>query len=147
LRETRADVLALPGFIAVVLFAVIIRQLFAHPPSVTILVVCAVLVILDVVVFGRFLLSTGRAGFAVTPDDITFTPRQGRDFEGAKPQVIQRTASSTLSFRLQSNGFIGNQPSYLLKLRDNATQEEISATTFGRSKVRRACESQGWKFS
>jgi hypothetical protein len=146
LRETRADMLAFPGLIAIVLLAIVVRQFFAHPPNVIIFGVCAGAAVLDVV-FARFLLRTGRATFAVTPGDIIFTPRQGKDHEGALPQVIRRTASSTLSFRLQSNGFVGNQMVYRLKLRDDATGAEISAVTFGRRKVRRACQSQGWPFS
>jgi hypothetical protein len=146
LRETRADVLAFPGLIAVVLLAIVVRQLFAHPPNAIIFGVCAGLAVLDVF-FARYLLRTGRATFAVTPGDIIFTPRQGKDHEGAHPQVIRRTASSTLSFRLQSNGFVGTQMVYRLELRDDATGSEVSAVPFGRGKVRRACESQGWPFS
>lgn len=146
LRETRADVLAFPGLIAVVLIAVVIRQLFGRPPNALVFGVCAVLAVLDVAL-AWYLLRTGRATFAVTPDDITFTPRPGTRAKPATPQVIRRTADSALSFRLQSNGFIGGQAQYRLKLRDNATAQEVAATPFGRRKVRRACESQGWRFS
>jgi hypothetical protein len=130
----------------VIMLAAILREAFVHPPSAAIPIVCAAAAVGDVFL-ALFLLSTGRASFVVSPDDITFTPRQGRDFEGAKPQGIRRTGTSTLSFRLQSNCFVGNQPSYLLRLRDDATQEEVAATSFGRARVRRACESRGWRFS
>ena len=146
LRETSGGVLALPGLIAVALLAVVIRQLFAHPPNAVVFGVCAFLAVLDVI-FGWFLFRSGIATFAVTPDAITFTPRQGRGTKRLPPRVIRRTASSTLSFRLQRNGMIGDQIQFQLKLRDNATREEIPATLFGRRKVRRACESQGWRFS
>lgn len=145
LRETRADVLAFPGFIVVVLLAIVIRQLFVHPPNAIIFAVCAVLAVLDIP-FGWWLLRTGRATFAVTAGDITFTPRQGTGAKRLPPQVIRRAAGSTLSFRTQSAGFVGGQPMYRLKLRDDATGEEVAATSFGRREVRRACESQGWPF-
>lgn len=146
LRETRADVLAFPGFIAVVLLAIVVRQLFVHPPSAIVFGVCAVLAILDIV-FARYLLRAGRATFAVTPDDITFTPRPGTGASHPPPQVIRRTAGSTLRFRLQQIGIVGGQVQYLLKLHDDATGEEVGPTAFGRRKVRRACESQGWPFT
>jgi hypothetical protein len=146
LRESRADVLAFPGLLGVLLIVGAVRVLTARHPQVAAIVVCAVLVIVDIVA-AWFMLSTGRAKFVVTAQDITFTPRQGRDHRGAQPQVIQRTAGSTLSFRLQSGGIIGGQPVYRLKLRDDATGHEVSAVPFGRVRVRRACESQGWPFS
>lgn len=146
LRESKADVLALPGLIVVVLIAIVARQFFAHPPNAVVFVVCAVVAVLDVAL-SWYVLRTGRATFTVTADDITFTPRPGTGAKPPAPQVIRRTADSTLTFRLQSNGFIGGQAQYRLKLRDNATQQEVAATPFGRRKVRRACESQGWRFS
>jgi hypothetical protein len=146
LRETRADVLAFPGFLAVVILAAIVRVLFTPSPGLVIIIVCAGLLILDAFL-ARYLLRTGQAAFAVTRDDITFTPRPGTGAKKPPPQVIRRTASSTLSFRLQDNGFIGAQAVYRLRLRDDATGDEVSATSFGRIKVRRACESQGWPFS
>jgi hypothetical protein len=139
-------VLAFPGFIAVVLAAIVVRQLFGHPPSAVIIAICAVLAVLDVV-FARYLLRTGRATFAVTPSDITFTPRPGTRNKPPSAQVIRRVGGSALSFRLQSGGMVGGQVQYRLKLRDDATGEEVAATPFGRRKVRRACESQGWRFS
>jgi hypothetical protein len=105
-----------------------------------------VLAVLDVF-FARFLLRTGRATFAVTPGDITFTPRPGTGAQRPPPQIIRRTTGSTLSFRPQSAGFTASQRMYRLKLRDDATEEDVSATPFGRRKVRRACEAQGWSFS
>ncbi len=54
LRQSTANVLQGPILVAVVLLAVIIRQLFVHPPSTIILGVCAALMALDIV-------------FAVTP--------------------------------------------------------------------------------
>jgi hypothetical protein len=146
LRETRADVLAFPGFLAVVVIAALIRAFFAHPRSPAALSVCAVILALDVVL-AWYVQRTGRASFAVTPDDITFTPRPGTGATPPPPQVLRRTAGSTLSFRMQDNGIIGGQQVFRLKLRDDATGEEIAATTFGRVKVRRACQSQGWPFS
>jgi hypothetical protein len=59
-----------------------------------------------------------------------------------------RPAGSTLSFRVGANGPVGLQyTGYVLKLRDNATGEEVYAGAFGRRKVQQACESQGWSFS
>jgi hypothetical protein len=47
-----------------------------------------------------------------------------------------------------ANGPVGLQyTGYVLKLRDNATGEEVYAGAFGRRKVQQACESQGWSFS
>lgn len=146
LRETRADVLAFPGFLGLVLIAAIIRVLTAHHIQAAAIAACAVMVILDIVL-ALYMLGTGRASFAVTAQDITFTPRQGRGHKGAQPQVIRRDPGSTLSFRLQSSGITGGQPVYVLRLRDESTGHEVSAAPFGRVKVRRACESQGWTFS
>jgi hypothetical protein len=146
LRETRGDVLALPGLIAVCLAAVVIRQFIPPPPSAVTLGICAAAAVLDIVL-ARYLLRTGRATFAVTPSDITFTPRPGTRDKPPSPQVIRRVSGSALSFRLQSSGIVGGQSQYRLKLHDDATGEEVAATMFGRRKVRRACESQGWHFS
>jgi hypothetical protein len=146
LRETRADVLAFPGFIGVVMIVAFIRVLTARHPQPAAIVICVTLLIVDIFLFW-YVPRTGRASFVVTPEDITFTPRQGRGHQGAKPQVLKHSPGSTLSFHLKDNGFVGGQPVYLLKLRDDASGDEIAATTFGRAKVRRACESQGWTFS
>lgn len=52
LRQSTANVLQLPGLFAVVLLAIVIRQLFVHPPSTIILGVCAGLAALDTVANG-----------------------------------------------------------------------------------------------
>lgn len=145
LRETRADILSLPGLILVVLIAVVVRQFFGQPPSATVLVVCGVIAVLDLFL-ARYLLHTGSASFVATPEDITFTPRRSSSKIDPRPQVIRRVPTSALEFHLQSNGFIGDQPVYRLLLRDIATGDEVAATSFGRAKVRKACESQGWTF-
>jgi len=49
LRQSAANLLGLPILIAVCLLAVIIRQLFVHPPSGIVLGVCAAAAALDVV--------------------------------------------------------------------------------------------------
>lgn len=146
LRETRADVLALPGFLAVVVLAAVIRVLLARQPSPAALGVCAVLAVLDAVL-AWYVLRTGRAAFAVTADQITFTPRPGTGTRRPPPQAIRRVPGSALSFRLQDGGIIGGQQTFRLRLHDDATGQEVAATSFGRARVRRACESQGWHFS
>jgi hypothetical protein len=49
LRQSAANLLQFPGLLAVVLLAIVIRQLFVHPPSTIILGVCAGLAALDIV--------------------------------------------------------------------------------------------------
>jgi hypothetical protein len=145
LRQSAANLLGLPILIAVCLLAVIVRQLFVHPPSAIILGVCAAVAALDIVLVVYLLRNMGST-LVVTADDITFTRhRRG----GAAPrQVIQRAAGSTLSFRVGANGPVGLQyTGYVLKLRDTATGKEVYAGAFGRRKVQQACESQGWSFS
>jgi hypothetical protein len=153
LRETRTDVFRSSAFgpvvlIAVVLIAVVVRQLFVHPPSDIVFGVCAVVALLDVA-FAWYLSRVGGVIFTVTPTDITFIGRTIPHTQGKRPppQVIQRTGGSTLSFRVQDKGIAGDQAQSLLKLRDDATGQEVAVTVFGRRKVRRACESQGWPFS
>jgi hypothetical protein len=153
LREIRTDVLASPAIgpvvlIAVVLIAVVVRQLFVHPPSAIVFGVCAVLALLDAG-FAWYLLRVGGAIFTVTPTEITFTARPIPGAHGKRPppQIIRRTGGSTLSFQAQDQGMAGDQAQSLLKLRDDATGQEVAATVFGRRKVRCACESQGWPFS
>ena len=153
MREIRTGVLATPAFgpvvlIALVLIAVVVRQLFVHPPSDIVFGVCAVGALLDAAL-AWYLLRVGGAIFTVTPTDITFTARPIPGAQGRRPppQVIRRTGGSTLSFRVQDKGIAGDQAQSLLKLRDDATGQEVAATVFGRGKVRRACESQGWPFS
>jgi hypothetical protein len=144
LLQSRRDVLALPIFLAIVILAVAVRQFFGRP-SVIVLAVCGGAFVL-LIPLSRFIQRNGAATLIVTADDITFTRVRpgGKD---APEEVMQRAADSRLSFRLQSNGFVGNQPSYLLKLRDQATGKELPVTGLGRRPVRQACESQGWQFS
>ena len=147
LRQSAANMLQLPVLIAVVLIAIVIRQLFVHPPSAIILGACAGLAVLDVVLAGYLLRAMGST-LTVTADDITFTRRRGRGTGPPPQQVIHRAAGSTLSFRMAGNGPTGSQyTGYALKLRDNATGTEVYAGAFGRRKVQQACESQGWSFS
>lgn len=146
LRQSAANVLQLPILIAVALLAVVVRELVAGPFSATILGVCAVAGVLDIVL-ARYFLRTIASTLVVTADHITFTRRRN-GYGPARQQVIRRTAGSTLSFRVSSNGPVGSDyTGYVLKLRDNATGAEVYAGAFGRSKVQRACESQGWPFS
>ena len=147
LRQPIANMLQLPALIAVVLLAVVIRQLFAHPPSTVILGVCAGAALLDIFL-AAYLLRTMGSTLVVTADDITVTSRRRRGNGPPSQQVIERAAGSMLSFRMAANGPIGSQyTGYVLKLRDNATGTEVYAGAFGRRKVRQACESQGWSFS
>jgi hypothetical protein len=147
LRQSAANVLQLPGLFAVVLLAIVVRQLFVHPPSAIILGICAGLAALDLVLTVYLLRNTGST-LVVTADDITFTRRRRRGKGPAPQQVIQRAAGSMLSFRMAANGPVGSEyTGYVLKLRDNATGTEVYTGAFGRRKVRRACESQGWSFS
>ena len=145
LQQSAANLLGLPILIAVCLVAVVVRQLFVHPPSAIVFGVCAAVAALDIAL-AVYLLRNMGSTLVVTADDITFTrhPRRGP----APQHVIQRTADSTLSFRVAANGPIGSEyTGYVLKLRDNATGKEVFAGAFGRRKVQQACESQGWSFS
>jgi hypothetical protein len=145
LRQSAANLLGLPILIAVCLIAVIVRELFVHPPSAIILGVCAAAAALDIVLAAYLLRNMGST-LVVTADDITFTRR--RRSGPAPQQVIQRAAGSTLSFRVGANGPVGLQyTGYVLKLRDNATGNEVYAGAFGRRKVQQACQEQGWSFS
>ena len=145
LRQSATNLISFPILLAVVLLAAIIRKLFVHPPSTIILAVCAAAVALDIVLGAYFLRNMGST-LVVTADDITFTRHRRKG--PAVPQVIQRAAGSTLSFRMSANGVVGSQyTGYALKLRDNATGQEVYAGAFGRRKVQQACESQGWSFS
>jgi hypothetical protein len=147
LRQPAANLLQLPGLFAVVLLAIVIRQLFVHPPNTIILGVCAGLAALDIVL-AVYLLRNMGSTLVVTADDITFTRRHRRGKGPPPQQVIQRAAGSVLSFRMAANGPVGSlYTGYALKLRDNATGKEVYAGAFGRRKVRQACESQGWSFS
>jgi hypothetical protein len=145
LRQSTANLLGLPILIAVCLLAVVVRQLFVHPPSAIVFGVCAAVAVLDVALVVYLLRNMGST-LVVTADDITFTRRRRRG--PAPQQVIQRAAGSTLSFRVGANGPVGLQSTgYVLKLRDNATGKEVYAGAFGRRKVQQACQAQGWSFS
>jgi hypothetical protein len=146
LQQSRAGVQAFPGCLALLLVAVVVRQLFVHPPSVAVFIGCGVLAVLDLA-FARALWTGASATLVVTPGDITYTARQGCGVRPSGPQILKRTGDSTLSFRVQQAGFTGSQVRYRLLLHDDATNEEITVRPFGRGKVRRACESQGWRFS
>lgn len=144
IEQSSADAIGLPILVAVVVVAVVVRQLFPPGPDRTVMSVCAVVALLDLV-FALYILRKGRATFVVTSDDITFTGVQwgGR----SAPLTLRRAPGSTLTFRLQRNGITAGQFQYLLKLRDETTGQEVPAGGFGRRKVRQACESQGWTFS
>lgn len=145
LRQSAANLLGLPILIAVCLVAVIIRELFVHPPSAIVLGVCAGAAALDIILAVYVLRNMGST-LTVTADDITFTRR--RRSSPAPQQIIQRAVDSTLSFRMAANGPVGLEyTGYALKLRDNSTGKEVYAGAFGRRKVQQACESQGWSFS
>ena len=145
LRQSAANLLALPILIAVCVLAVVARELFGQPRSAIVLGVCAAAAVLDIVLVAYLLRNFGST-LVVTADDITFTRHRRRG--PAPQQVIQRAADSTLSFRVAANGPIGSQyTAGALKLRDNATGNEVYAGAFGRRKVQQACESQGWSFS
>ena len=147
LRQPAANLLQLPILFAVALLAMVIRQLFVHPPSTIILGVCAVLAALDIVL-AVYLLRNMGSTLVVTAADITFTRRRRRGNGPPPQQVIRRAAGSMLSFRMAGNGPVGSEyTGYALKLRDNATGQEVYAGAFGRRKVQQACESQGWSFS
>lgn len=145
LHQSRSSVLALPGLIAVCLVAIVVRQFIGQPPSPTTLIVCGVAALLDVPI-AIFCWRNGAASLIVTPTDITFV-RQGTRDKPATTLSLARAADSKLRFRLQSNGFVGGQPQYLLKLHDDGTGNELPVTTFGRRPVRQACEAQGWQFA
>jgi hypothetical protein len=145
LRQSAANMLGLPILIAVCVVAVVIRQLFGHPPSTIVLGVSAAVAALDMVL-AVYLLRNMGASLVVTADDITFI-RQ-RHTGPVSRQAIERTPGSTLSFRVAANGPVGmDYTAYVLKLRDNSTGKEVYAGAFGRRRVRQACESQGWSFS
>jgi hypothetical protein len=146
IEQSAADVVAFPLFLAVVLLAVVLRQLFPPGPSTVVLVICAVAAVLDLIM-ARWFLRRSRATFVVTANDITFTPAQASGGKVSPPLVLEHAADSILRFRMRSNGFVGGQIVYVLKLRDETTGTEIPAGTFGKRKVKQACEAQGWTFS
>jgi len=145
LRQSNANALSFPVFIAVLLLAIVLRQMFSSEPSAAVYIVCGVAALLDVA-FARYLMRN-TATLVVTPDEITFS--RGRPEPGETPkQAIKRAPDSALGFRTARNGPMGSQyTGYVLKLRDNATGQEVFAGAFGgRGKVQDACESQGWSF-
>ena len=142
LRQSTGNALQFPIFIAVVVLAVFVRQFFGAPPSPTVIVICAVAFALDLL-FVRYCLRH-MGTLVVTPTVITFTHDRGSD---RADQVIRRVDGSVLGFRVARNGPMGSQyTGYTLKLRDNATGDEIYAGSFGRQKIRGACQAQGWTF-
>ena len=117
MRQSAANVLQGPILLAVVFLAAIIRELFVHPPSTIILGVFSALTALDVILAVHSMRNIGST-LVVTADDITFTRRHTRRKSPPPPQVIQRTAGSTLSFRMAANGIVGSEyTGYALKLR------------------------------
>ena len=121
LRQPTANLLLGPVLLAVILLAAVIRELFVHPPSMIIIGVCAGLAALDIALAGSSL-SKIPSTLVVTAEDITF--------------------------RAAANGMVGSSyTGYAVKLRDNATGQEVYAGALGRQKVQEACESQGWSFS
>lgn len=146
LRQSRSNQVGLSILIAVVLAAVVVRQLFAHRPSAVVFIVCGVAAALDALL-AWYLVRNSGSSLVVTADDITFTRYQGRK-RPPNQLVISRTPDSRLSFRAAANGMVGSEyTGYALKLRDDATGHEVYAGAFGRRQVRQACESQGWSFS
>jgi hypothetical protein len=148
LRQSTTSALALPMLIAVVLVAIVISQLFAARPNPAVFAGCAGVAALDVL-FGWYFLRQGGSTLVVTATEITFTrPHRGGLKSPPNRLVIERTPGSTLSFRSAPNGIVGSKyTGYALKLRDDATGNEVFAGAFGRGRVQRACESQGWTFS
>jgi len=148
LRQSNTNALALPILIAVVLVAIVVSQLFAPRPSAVVFAVCAGAAALDVF-FGWYFLRQGGSTLVVTADEITFTRPHGGGMKSPPTRlVIERTPTSSLSFRSAANGMVGSEyTGYALKLLDNATGKEVFAGAFGRQKVQQACESQGWSFT
>jgi hypothetical protein len=144
LRQSVSNLLSGPIFIAIVDVVVVVSQFFHNGPGATLLAVCGAILVLDAVMTAYMLHNMGST-LVVTADSITFTRRQGHS---SNQSVITRTPQSTLSFRTARNGPMGSQyTGYILKLRDNASGDEVFAGAFGRRRVQQACESQGWTFS
>ena len=142
LHQSVSNALQLPILIAVVAVAVLISEV-ARGPSAPVLFVCFGAMALDAWL-AIYVLRRMRATLVVTPDAITFS----RGPATAGSQVIRRSAASALTFRTARNGPLGSQyTGYVLKLRDTATDSEVFAGAFGRTRVRQACESQGWPFA
>lgn len=141
LRQSAVNALQLPILIAVCLLAVVISEVAHGHPSATVLAVCGVATALTALLTW-WLLRRDRAALLVTTDAITFT--RGRNVA----LTISRVPDSKLTFRMARNGPLGSEhTAYILKLRDEATGKEVFAGAFGRTRVQKACESQGWTFS
>lgn len=147
LEQSTGNLLGLPILIAVVLVAIVISQFAYGSASVTVLAVCGVVAVLDVLLAAWCRRNLG-VTLVITPDEIVFNRRPGSSRKHFSPSTITRTDTSTLSFRTARNGPLGSQGTgYVLKLHDNATGQEVYAGAFGgRQRVRQACESQGWVF-
>jgi hypothetical protein len=145
LEQSASNLLALPIFIAIILVAVVVSQ-FAHGNvSAVVVGICAGAAVLDALMAWYFARHLG-SSMTVTTDEISFTKQQGK--RPPARYVIRRTDGSTLSFRVARNGPFGSEyTGYILKLRDNATGDEVFAGAFGRRRVQQACESQGWSFA
>jgi len=146
LRQSRSNQIGLAIFIAIVLAAVVVSQLFARRPGAVVFIVSGVAFALDALL-AWYLVRNSGSTLVVTADDITFTRYQGRK-RPTNQLVIARTPESRLSFRAAANGVVGSEyTGYALKLRDDSTGKEVYAGAFGRRQVQQACESQGWSFS
>ncbi|HEY3528879.1 MAG TPA: hypothetical protein VGK78_06995 [Nocardioides sp.] len=116
IEQSSADVLGLPILGGIVLVAIVVS--LSRSESGRHVGLCRGAV-LDVWL-AFHLLQRDRATFVVTADDIAFS----RGPDSRSTHVIQRTPDSKLSFRLQSNGFVGGQSQFLLNLRDDATSSD-----------------------
>jgi hypothetical protein len=145
LSQSRRDILVGPAFVLVCVLAVVIREFIPPPASPVALAICGGVVLLDIF-FAGYVQRNGLATMIVTHDLITLE-RAGNTLNNTPVRTMQHAPNSALTFKTVSNGFIGGQFSYMLKLRDTATGTEMPVNAFGRRPVRQACESQGWKFS
>jgi hypothetical protein len=141
LEQSSGNLLGLPLLVAVVLVAIVVSALAHGSPNPVVLGVCAGAAVLDGL-FAAYVLRNLGATLVVTPDEITFR-RHGN------VAVINRAEASRLRFRTARNGPMGSQyTGYTLKLRDDATGQEVFVGTFGgRRRVQQACEAQGWSFA
>ena len=103
----------------------VIRQLSVYPPSTIILGSCAALAPLDIVLAVYLLRNMGSTWSL--PRTTSPSPG-GADWARSPPpqQIIRRAAGSILSFGMAANGPAGSgHTGYVLKLRDNATGQEV----------------------
>src|SRR4051794_20637404 len=106
-RLSKADAAAFPIFILLVLLLLIGRVVIFGPKNTILIAVCGALGVLDAL-WARWLIGRGTARFVVTPDEIRI--ERPSPAAAAKPEVLHRSAeTTTLSFRLKSNGFAGDQ--------------------------------------